>query len=96
VTPPKTTTKRPVGVCPQHGTEHGHLVPREGACCRDCGSLWYGALAAHCASCHATFSGVTAFDAHMFSLGCRPPDSIRTDLIEVDGYWRMQKDEGAA
>ena len=32
--------------------------------CPRCPSRWGGLLTAHCAACHLTFTGITAFDKH--------------------------------
>lgn len=39
---------------------------------------------AHCASCHKTFSGITAFDDHRVAGKCEAIDGF----TEVDGIWR--------
>lgn len=32
--------------------------------CWRCGNIWGGMNTAHCAACHETFTGITAFDRH--------------------------------
>lgn len=42
----------------------------------------------HCARCHRTFSGVTAFDRHQTSGGCQDP-AERGLVQRPDGIWRF-------
>ena len=41
-----------------------------------CGAAWTGASRCHCAACHLTFSGLTAFDRHRDAMACRPPEDV--------------------
>lgn len=38
--------------------------PRGATECPRCNAWWTGLNTAHCAACHETFTGITAFDAH--------------------------------
>lgn len=38
--------------------------------CGTCGRWWTGRRACHCGGCHATFSGISAFDRHSTVHGC--------------------------
>lgn len=40
-----------------------------------CGARWTGSRPAHCAGCHQTFSGTTAFDAHRRDGACITPEA---------------------
>ena len=63
-----------------------------------CGKSWVqrGNRTGHCAKCHETFEGLTAFDAHQTltedgSVICAPPASVKVggqSLRLVDGTWR--------
>ncbi|MGH2897001.1 MAG: hypothetical protein ACRDRO_14235 [Pseudonocardiaceae bacterium] len=64
--------------------------------CR-CGARWTARGAAHCGSCHETFSGPSNFDAHRATTGdhgrCRPPATITNSagerlLFFRRGMWR--------
>ncbi|PPF56068.1 hypothetical protein C5B94_03875 [Clavibacter michiganensis] len=70
-----------------------------------CGKSWRqrGNRTGHCAACHETFEGITAFDAHQAqqpdgSVKCRDPRDTSVNghtLRLVDGTWRgpaMPKD----
>lgn len=56
----------------------------------DCGAIWTGRAAAHCAECHATFGSASAFDAHRRSSGergaCVHPTAAGLVLVGV--LWR--------
>lgn len=99
---PTTTTRRAVVTCAQYGTDHAHYDASRGICCRDCGSMWFGLRACHCAGCHSTFTGESAFAVHSLKLECRhpafcvSPDTGEAMLEQVDGYWRqVQGGEGS-
>jgi|tagenome__1003787_1003787.scaffolds.fasta_scaffold20454563_2 hypothetical protein len=51
------------------------------ATCGTCGRSWNGYSTCHCHSCHATFTGWGAFDAHRSHGTCRVPES----LVRKDG-----------
>ena len=66
-----------------------------------CGRTWRqkGNASGHCATCHETFYGITAFDAHL-SRGddgrpiCRHPDTITKPgpwWRDDDGQWHLGK-----
>jgi hypothetical protein len=42
---------------------------------------------AHCPTCHATFGGVSGFDAHRYQGTCRDPRPLGYELI--NGVWRQ-------
>lgn len=54
--------------------------------CPRCPSRWNGANTSHCTSCHITFAGVSAFDAHRDGTAshrvCLPPE--RAGLVLAD------------
>jgi hypothetical protein len=50
--------------------------------CNGCSTTWTGAMACHCASCHRTFTGVTAFDLHRTGGRCNDPETLVTKLGE--------------
>lgn len=58
-----------------------------------CGSVWSNSRYCHCAGCHRTFGGLTAFDMHRRSgAGCVNPDDIkelhpRTDTKTGETVW---------
>ena len=54
--------------------------------CR-CGRTWTGATRCHCATCHASFTSVTAFDRHRRGFQCRPPAAC--GLVLRGGYWSL-------
>lgn len=61
-------------------------MPEVPATC-GCGAAWTGRGRAHCAACHATFSGVSGFDAHRTGgTGCRAPAEVGFRLD--GGVWR--------
>ena len=54
--------------------------------CGGCTVTWTALGACHCSGCHATFSGITAFDAHRRRFSCLDPSSVG---LEPDaGVWR--------
>lgn len=53
--------------------------------CR-CGAHWSGLSAAHCASCHVTFTGVTAFDRHRRAGRCLIPAEAGLVAKQRAGY----------
>jgi len=63
-----------------------------------CGKSWkqHGNRTGHCAKCHETFEGVTAFDAHQRinddgSVTCLDPRTIKVSGVFLalrDGSWR--------
>lgn len=50
--------------------------------CNGCTTRWNGANTAHCAACHTTFTGITAFDRHRVGSHaagkrhCLTPDAV--------------------
>jgi hypothetical protein len=48
--------------------------------CGRCAQRWGGMNTAHCAACHRTFTGITAFDAHRRKGACESP--IAVGLVE--------------
>lgn len=44
--------------------------------CGRCPGWWQGERTSHCGTCHRTFSGVTAFDAHRRNGGCVDPATL--------------------
>lgn len=42
--------------------------------CR-CGATWTGLTAAHCATCHTTFTSTTGFDRHRRAGQCLTPEA---------------------
>ncbi len=67
--------------------------------CR-CGRTWTGATRCHCATCHASFTSVTAFDRHRRGFECRPPGEcglvLRGDYWSLPGEWHDVSDHGGA
>lgn len=65
--------------------------PSETATCSGCPERWTGRSVAHCAACHRTFSGVSAFDRHRSVRGdhgaCVDPADI-PGIEHRDGMWR--------
>jgi hypothetical protein len=55
--------------------------------CLTCAQRWSGLRACHCAACHCTFSGVSAFDRHQRGGRCQHPAVVALD--ERDGVWRF-------
>lgn len=41
--------------------------------CGGCDARWTALTLAHCAACHLTFTGITAFDSHRRDGACRTP-----------------------
>jgi hypothetical protein len=70
----------------------------ESITCSGCDTTWTGLAAAHCGSCHETFSGAALFDRHRHARGdhggCLDPATIintRTGeriMYRRDGMWR--------
>lgn len=54
--------------------------------CPRCGLQWSGQLTSHCASCHNTMSGVSAFDRHRRNGACRPPAEVGLTLVANRHY----------
>nr|WP_296764137.1 hypothetical protein [Rhodococcus sp. (in: high G+C Gram-positive bacteria)] len=44
--------------------------------CEKCGAIWGGANTCHCAGCHLTFVGITAFDKHRSNEYSRYPHGL--------------------
>lgn len=62
-----------------------------------CGKSWGGYRAEHCPSCHETFSGSTAGDAHRrgehgVDRHCVPPAEAGLVFDEKRGVWRLPGD----
>ena len=54
--------------------------------CSGCSHTWTGTSRCHCASCHATFTGISAFDEHRRGGRCQHPESA--GLVHgTHGYW---------
>jgi hypothetical protein len=53
--------------------------------CSGCENFWTGLRACHCAGCHRTFSGLTAFDRHR-GRRCVDPFEAGLVLVEKDGW----------
>lgn len=51
-----------------------------------CGVTWGGMNTCHCAGCHNTFSGLTAFDHHRHYNKCVDPRD-RNLVVGKRGYW---------
>lgn len=49
---------------------------------------------AHCAGCHYTFTGITAFDSHRKDFTCRHPSTIK--MVEGPKGWHVPAPEGWA
>ena len=45
-----------------------------------CGASWAARTWAHCGGCHATFSGITTFDAHRRGGTCLAPADVGLEL----------------
>ncbi|WP_422662711.1 hypothetical protein [Pseudonocardia sp.] len=65
--------------------------------CSGCDHSWTGTAAAHCGSCHHTFSAPRTFDLHRGQYGergqCLDPEEVRSRsgdrlLFLRDGMWR--------
>lgn len=50
----------------------------------ECGATWGGLNTCHCASCHLTFTGVTAFDLHRRTGRCQDPRVAGLALADRD------------
>lgn len=48
--------------------------------CGQCKAEWGGMNTAHCAGCHVTYTGITAFDAHRKGSKCNTPGSVGLSL----------------
>jgi hypothetical protein len=56
-----------------------------------------GSRRSHCAACHQTFSGLTAFDRHQtldrtrtgYPVICLPPTEFTNLIQRPDGVWRL-------
>lgn len=59
--------------------------------CGGCVSRWTGLRAGHCAECHRTFSGITAFDAHRSYDHCKDPAAV--GLVDRAGIWGRPGDD---
>lgn len=56
-----------------------------------CGAMWTSTRAAHCASCHETFGGVSGFEKHRRNLQCIDPATLGLVLVEQEqgvSLWR--------
>lgn len=62
------------------------LKGQTGVC--TCGAWWTGYNRSHCAACHETFSGVTAFDAHHRN-GHKHPSKVAGLIAIPRSYGRM-------
>lgn len=50
--------------------------------CSKCSAEWGGMNTAHCAGCHTTFTGITAFDAHRRGGECIPAECVGLSLTK--------------
>lgn len=47
--------------------------------CPKCHATWTrGSNTAHCPTCHRTFSTPRVFDRHLLSVGCQPPEGVKS------------------
>lgn len=50
--------------------------------CTDCGTVWHGLTECHCATCHAHFGNIEAFDKHRVgsvdTRSCADPATLTT------------------
>lgn len=63
--------------------------------CTECLATWGGLRTAHCATCHTTFAGITAFDRHRSgprSARCVAPADAGLAL-NAFGYWGTNTEE---
>lgn len=62
--------------------------------CGSCEATWTGLAAAHCPSCHDTFSTVALFDRHRRGSACLDPSTVldaagtRVMYRGADDMWR--------
>lgn len=63
--------------------------------CGNCPQTWTGTKAAHCATCHETFTGPSHFDRHRHDGKCLEPAGIGLVLVERAGWtaWGTEMDE---
>lgn len=63
--------------------------------CGGCDARWASTHFAHCAACHCTFTGVTAFDVHRNWGVCHEPRSVGLRLRDQVGIpiWGATMDE---
>ena len=54
--------------------------------CRDCGKQWSAFNACHCTECHSHFSGIGAFDAHLWTDGCVVPTDGLQKVLRRPNY----------
>jgi len=68
----------------------GDTLPKgAGTHCRTCHTSWPGTQTwGHCAHCHLTFRGITAFDRHQMLTDC--PDIPGTDVASILGRSRAR------
>lgn len=57
-----------------------------------CGQKITGVRAAHCAACHAGFTGVSAFDRHQLTGGCKDPAQCGL-VLDGRGLWGWPRSE---
>ena len=55
--------------------------------CGRCDARWTGQGTCHCAGCHRTFTGVTAFDTHRKNFACVDPATIPTLAQVTRLHW---------
>lgn len=81
-------------------TDRERTPPRYFSC--GCGARWTGLNAAHCASCHHTFSAPGLFDAHRSAIGshgtCLEPSTLTGTKAMTfrAGMWRGPEMDEAA
>lgn len=60
-------------------------LPRGAIVANCCGAWWTGLSTCHCAGCHVTFTGISAFDKHRVHGRCVDPVTI--GLVPADREW---------
>ena len=59
-----------------------------------CGARWIRPGACHCAGCHETFTGISAFDAHRRDGKCHDPATLTNSKGRPVGLVRRQDASG--
>ena len=62
--------------------------------CGGCTARWTGARMCHCTGCHRTFTGITVFDQHQTTGGCRMPRALTEVRPGVYGTKTDPVDDG--
>jgi hypothetical protein len=81
--PPEPTAARPAAVEEEADYQADRAA---GFPCR-CGRTWTGVARCHCATCHASFSSISAFDRHRRGFQCHPPEEC--GLVRRGDYWSL-------